>query len=166
MPKTITLPDEFLAQITKDDLLESYISMKEDYEKCKATKQTVNYCSDDYQTELTELQKIVDAFEVVCEFYGVNTLSIKLEGDTIIIDIYQNITRYLKEHSHFVGITQENIKDYILDDWDFENFNNCEEILHFKDWLQETYQFEDNIDRFSGIFDIAKSCYYSSLNNK
>lgn len=35
--KTIELPDEFLAQITKDDLLENYKELIKDCNKCEET---------------------------------------------------------------------------------------------------------------------------------
>ena len=67
----IELIDEQLAEITRNDLKENYDIMFEDYITCVKTKSSVNYCSDDYKVEKKELEKLLNSFRVVMEFYGI-----------------------------------------------------------------------------------------------
>ena len=69
--KTIQLPDEFLSDITKEDLKENYELLKTDLEECIRIKKSMNYYSDRYIEEKKHLTKIVNAFETVLDFYGV-----------------------------------------------------------------------------------------------
>ena len=77
---TIELIDEQLAEITRNDLKENYDIMFDDYITCVKTKSSVNYCSDDYKVEKKELEKLLNSFRVVMEFYGIeieNTKRVK-----------------------------------------------------------------------------------------
>ena len=67
----IELIDEQLAEITRNDLKENYDIMLEDYITCVKTKRSVNYCSDDYKVEKKKLEKLLNSFRVVMEFYGI-----------------------------------------------------------------------------------------------
>lgn len=76
----INLIDEQLAEITRNDLKENYDIMFDDYITCVKTKSSVNYCSDDYKVEKKELEKLLNSFRVVMEFYGIeieNTKRVK-----------------------------------------------------------------------------------------
>jgi hypothetical protein len=70
--KTIELPDEFLAQITRDDLLENYEMIADDFLKCFAN--SPDYCfqfADTASEELDELLKLMESFKIVLKYYGI-----------------------------------------------------------------------------------------------
>ena len=69
--KTIELTDEFLAQITRDDLKENYEMIREDLLKCLETGESTMCYSENVSIEIEYLQEKLKAFEIVLDYYGI-----------------------------------------------------------------------------------------------
>lgn len=69
--KTIELPQEFIAQITRDDLKSDYDYLLTEYNKCVETGESTMFFSEDIKKEKREIKKRLDAFKIVLQWHGI-----------------------------------------------------------------------------------------------